>query len=135
MPRPPKTDAPKLRRPPNKFGISETPDPRPELEKPELPKPGLPKSEAPKPETPKRDPPKFPIERPEENDENDENPDDAGRFVENRLELNPTLDARAFDVVARFAPKDENPELFRRKEAFPEFPNDRHWLSFRMEFP
>src|ERR1700674_1027800 len=48
-PGPPKNDVPKLRRPPSKFGIRDTPDPMPEPEKPERPKEEFPKSEEPKP--------------------------------------------------------------------------------------
>jgi hypothetical protein len=135
MPCPPKPVVPKLKKPPSKPGISETPEPMNELETPDWPKDEFPKSEPPKPETPKRDPPKFAIERLEENDENDEKRDDAGRFVEERFEMKPVPDRRAFEDVAWFTPKDENPEAFRPKEAFLEFPNERHWLSFRPEFP
>jgi hypothetical protein len=105
------------------------------LEKPDRPKDEFPKSEPPKPETPKRDPPKFTIEGLEGNEENDENRVVAGKFVEKRFEMKPVPDRRAFEDVAWFAPKDENPEAFRPKEAFLEFPNERHWLSFRTEFP
>ena len=105
------------------------------MEKPEPPKDEFPKFEEPKPEIPKCEPPKFVMEFPEENDENDENRDDADRFGEKRFELNPRPDARGFEVVARLAPKDENPERFRPKEVFPEFPKERHWLSLRREFP
>ena len=58
-PWPSENRVPKLRKPPSKFGISDTPDPMPELEKPERPKDEFPKSEPPMPETPKREPPKF----------------------------------------------------------------------------
>lgn len=113
MPPPPKTDVPKLSKPPkSKLGISDTFDPMNELEKPELPKAEFPKSELPKPEFPKRELPKFAIERPEENDENDENLDDPGIFLEKRFELNPRRGACVFVAVARVAPKDENPETF-----------------------
>ena len=110
-PCPPKIVVPRLRRPPNKFGISDKPDPMPELEKAEFPKP-----EAPKPETPKRESPKFPVERPEENDEKDENREGGSRFAEKRFEVNPAADEYWFDAVARFDPNDENPERFRPKE-------------------
>jgi hypothetical protein len=135
MPGPPNTVGPKLRKPPSKFGISDTPDPMEELEKPEPPKDEFPKSELPKPEPPKREPPKFAMERRDENDENDENRVGAGRFAEKRFEMKPVPVRRAFEVFARFTPKDENPELFRPMETFLEFPNECHWLSFRMEFP
>ena len=105
------------------------------MEKPEPPKDEFPKFEEPKPEIPKCEPPKFVMEFPEENDENDENRDDGSRFAEKRFELNPGPDARVFDEVARFGANDENPERSRPKETFPEFPKERHWLSFRMEFP
>jgi hypothetical protein len=49
--------------------------------------------------------------------------------------LTPRLDAAAFDEIARSGPNNENPELFRTKEAFPEFPKERHRLSFRRLFP
>ena len=100
-----------------------------ELEKPERPKAEFPKSELPKPEVPKRELPKFPIERREENDENDENCDDPGMFVEKRFELNPTRGACAFAAAAWLAPEDGSPETFVPKEAFLEFPNERHWRS------
>ena len=71
------------------------------------------------------------MERPEENDANR---GDAGRFAEKRFKLKPGPVRRAFKGVARFPPKDENPELFRPKEAFLEFPNECHWLSFGKKF-
>ena len=129
MPCPPKPDAPKLKKPPSKLGISDPPDPMNELEKPDRPKDEFPKSEPPKPETPK---PERPVE---ENDENDEKRVDAGRFVEKRFDVKRMPLRRAFEDVAWSTPKDENPEGFRAKEAFFEFPNERHWLSFRIEFP
>jgi len=82
MPRAPSSDVPRLRRPPNKFGIRDTPDPTPELEKPEPLNDEVPKLEAPKPEWPKLGPPKFAMERPVEKDENDENRGDGSRFAE-----------------------------------------------------
>jgi hypothetical protein len=90
MPPPPRTDVPKCSRPPNnKFGNSDTPDPRNEFEKSEPPKPEYPKPEPAKPAVPKRrEFPKLANERPSENDENDENCDLAGAF-EKRCELNP----------------------------------------------
>jgi hypothetical protein len=135
MPCPPKPVVPKLKKPPSKLGISDPPDPMNELEKPDRPKDEFPKSEPPMPETPKPEPPKCVIERLEENDENDENRVVAGKFVEKRFEMKPVPDRRAFEDVAWFTPKDENPEAFRPKEAFLEFPNERHWLSFCTEFP
>jgi hypothetical protein len=130
MPCPPKPDVPKLRKPPSKLGISDTPEPMPELEKPEWPK-----DEFPRLELPKRESPKFPIERLEENDENDENRVDAGTLLEKRFELNPRPDECRFDAVTRPLPKGENPELFRSKEAFREFPNECHWPSVRTLLP
>jgi hypothetical protein len=52
-PGPPKNEVPMLRKPPNKFGNSDKPDPIPEFKKLEPPK-----DEFPKPESPKREPPK-----------------------------------------------------------------------------
>lgn len=141
MPPPPKPDVPKPSNPPSsKFGISDTCDPMSELEKPEPPKAEFPKPELPKPDLPKRELPKlelpkFAIERPEENDENDENRGDPGLFVEKRFELNPRRGVRAFDAVARFSPENENRATFVPKEAFLEFPNERHWPSGRTELP
>jgi hypothetical protein len=124
-PGPPKTDEPKPRKPPSKFGISDRPDPMPELEKPDPPNGEFPKSEPPKPETPKPDPPKFPIELREE--EKDENRVDARQFSAKRLGLNPKPAECKFDAVARPAPNGENPEALRTKEAlFLAFPNERH---------
>ena len=125
-PGPPNPDVPKPRKPPSKFGISDTSDPMPELEKPAPPTDELPKLELPKAEPPKREPPKCVMVPPVENDENDENRGDACRFPEKRFKLKPGPVSRAFDDVARFLPKDENPELFRPKAAFLEFPNECH---------
>jgi hypothetical protein len=125
---------PKPRKPPSKFGNSDTPEPIPELEKPEPPKAEFPKPELPKLDPPKRVPPKFPKVRPEE-DEDEVNLVDAGEFVEKRCKSKPWPERRAFNGAAWFPPKDENPELFRPNETLLEFPNERHWPSFLTKFP
>jgi hypothetical protein len=118
---------PKCSRPPNnKFGNSDTPDPRNEFEKPEPPKPEFPKPEPAKPAVPKpREFPKLAKERPSENDENDENRDPAGAF-EKRCELNPLRKACVSDAFARLAAGNEYPESFLPKDPFLEFPNEFH---------
>ena len=126
MPRPPKTDVPRLNKPPsNNPGISDAPEPMRELEKLERPKMESPKFEPPNSEPPKRGLLKFAIERP---DENGENRDDSGIFVEKRFQLNPGPGACVFHASARL---DLKAEAFTPKEAFLGFPNEYHWPSAR----
>jgi hypothetical protein len=135
MPPPPRTDVPKCSRPPNnKFGNSDTPDPRNEFEKPEPPKPEFPKPELAKFAVPKlREFPKFANERPSENDVNDENRDVSGVF-EKRCGLNPPRKAWVSHEFARPAAAKEYPEAFLPKDPFLEFPNEFQWPSGRTSF-
>jgi hypothetical protein len=122
---------PTFRRPPSKFGNSDTPELTGELENPDPPNDEFPRSEPRKPEAAKRESPKFAIERPEEpeeNDENDENRGDADRSVAKRFAPNPKPVECRFEAVSRLDRKDESPELFRPKVEALEFPNERHWL-------
>src|SRR4029077_11285782 len=135
-PPPPKTDVPKFSNPPNnKFGISDTPDPRSEFEESEPPKPGFPKPELAKSAVPKRrELPKLANERLSENDENDENRDIAGVPDEKRFDLNPRREASMSGAYPRLALAEENPEKFLPKDSFLEFPNECHWPSARTLF-
>jgi hypothetical protein len=56
---------------------------------------------------------------------------DTGALGEKRFEPGPKPPQRVFDPDARAVLKEENPEIFRPKEAFLEFPNDCHWPAAR----
>jgi hypothetical protein len=129
---PPKTDVPKLSKPPNnKFGINEKSDPIIEFEKPKPPKSEFPKPELAKSEVPNRALPKLPIERPVECEENR---DIAGEPDEKRFDLKLQREASISGAYPRLALAEENPDEFVPKFSYFEFPNECHWPPARTLF-